>query len=115
MNSEVRKILKGIAKRKKRKLNTDDPFEAEKMVSGKELPLYLTQVTARARCLFRPLLGTALTRKKCIEMMQMYFEASLIQEDDLTLVFDVDGNPPIRTLQICMTDNGILEDFFFCK
>lgn len=115
MSSEVRKILNGIAKRKKRKLNTGDPFEAEKMVSGKDLSLYMTQVTSRARCLFRPLVGQKLPRHRCIDLMQQYFEASLIEEDDLTLVFDVDGNPPIRTLQICMNDDGTLEDFFLCK
>ena len=46
--------------------------------------------------------------------MKIYLEAELIQEDDETLVFDVEGNPPTRTIQFCL-EKGILTDYFFCK
>ena len=53
-------------------------------------------------------------KKECLNLMSVYCGAELIQEDDDTLVFDVEGNPPIRTIQFCI-ENGILTDYFFCK
>ena len=114
MNKRVRNILHGIAKRKKRKLNTDDPFDSEKIVSGSDIDMYQSNVTFRGRCIFQPLVGRPFTKKECNRLMKKYFLAELIQEDDTTFVYDVEGNPPIRTMQVFI-ENDILKDYFFCK
>ena len=114
MNKRVRNILNGIAKRKKRKLDSNDPFDSEKIVSGTNIDTYQSTVTFRGRCIFQPLLNTPMTKEKCNRLMKLYFFAELIQEDDTTFVYDIEGNPPIRTLQIVI-ENEKLKDYFFCK
>ena len=114
MNKRVRNILQGIAKRKKRKLNSDDPFDSEKIVSGNDIDTYQSTVTFRGRCIFQPLVGKPMTRKECNYLMRKYFLAELIQEDDTTFVYDVEGNPPIRTIQMVIEED-VLTDYFFCK
>ena len=114
MNTQVRNILKGIATNKKRKLNIEDPFDSEKIVSASEISIRTNNLTFRIKSIFKNYIGKTLTRKKCLLLMRTYCLAELIQEDDDSLVFDCEGNPPVRTLQFCF-ENGILKDYFFCK
>ena len=114
MNTKIRKILVSIAKRKKRKLNSEDPFDNDKIISGQDISTYHSNVLFRARCIFQPFINKKLKKEECISLMRRYFEAEVIQEDDTTLVFDVEGNPPIRTIQMDI-ENDIFKDYFFCK